>query len=238
MPRSRRRSRRAWSRTGPSTPTRFRSRPATAMSCCRGTPRTALEKSTAESIAMKVVGVKTVQNNVAHRPLKAGAGRRRGCRAALRRAGIFVRVSARRRAAHTPPSRPARRGRGHRRSRRRGGSLRADAPPPARRAGPVRARGSASRSAPPRRAGRSPRSSTIPRCAPRGPAANRSGARRRRFATATPPRRASVRASTAPCSTINSSSSASWNSSRSGLAQRSCSSMAIEPSPSWTAHCG
>ena len=33
-----------------------------------GVARTALEKSTAESIAMKVRGVKTVQNNVALRP--------------------------------------------------------------------------------------------------------------------------------------------------------------------------
>ncbi|MEO8310346.1 MAG: BON domain-containing protein [Caldimonas sp.] len=33
-----------------------------------GTARSALEKRTAESIAMKVTGVKTVQNNVAVRP--------------------------------------------------------------------------------------------------------------------------------------------------------------------------
>ena len=169
------------------------------------------------------------------RPLKAGAGRRRGCRAALRRAGIFVRLSARRRAARTPPFRRARRGRGHRRSSRRDGSLRADAPPPARRAGPVRARESTIRSATPRRAGRrAPRSSTILRCAPRGRAANRSGARRRRSATARRRPRQRARVDGALAVDQAPRAAPARNSSRNGLAQRSCSSMAIEPSASCT----
>ena len=149
-------------------------------------------------------------------------------------------ASAARRAPGMPASRRARRVRAPARSHPPGARSRAGVPLPRRVIPPAAgSRDAAIRNATKQRArSRCPGSSTIPRSALRCPGSESN------LRTSTAIRQGAaagagwVRASIAPWPTISCSSSAARNSSRSGPAQRSCSSSATESSGRRTSHCG
>ena len=202
----------------------------TASRCCRASPRTRLEKSTAESIAMKVKGVKTVRTRSSfardpcssRRTRRLIAARQRSARPSRAPGGFMRPRSPRRgrRAQRAAPIAP----------RRAGSDRRADAP----RASAARrcpARGSrhaaSSQREQAQRASRRPAIVHEPSIrASRPGIESKRRSRSRRAAAPRPAARLRARRRPTPKRDVSCSSSAWRSSSRSGLAQRSCSSTA------------